>query len=132
MPKFPNRQSDDKAVENAAQVLRARYLEEVNSLAREILREAREEGYEDFDEAREWIHDRTHEMVDSSRLVIYTHEALNTLVQSPNWEAIEDVGIESAGEGMVRLVTVAAYYALHQDVAEEIEDIQDEYFEEED
>lgn len=130
--RFPYRSSDDKAVEQAQQVLKARYYDSIRSMGDEILQEAKREGYEDYDNAREYLQDRIHETADGSSLVIYTHEAINTLLQSDNWQAVEPTGMELPDDDLPRTFTVAAYYAVVTDLAEHIEANQDEYFTDED
>jgi hypothetical protein len=129
-PSFPNRASDDKAVEDAAQVLRARYHGDVRSMAAEILREAAED-YESYEDAEEWIQQQVHETVDGSAMIIYTQQAINVLIQSDNWDQIDEVGAD-VPDGMSNIVTVAAYYALRADVEEDIMAMKDEYFPEDD
>jgi hypothetical protein len=130
--KFPNRASDNKAVDNAQQVLRARYYDYIRGMGEEILRDAVEQGFDDYDGARDWIDDRVHESADGSGLVIYTGQALDTLKQSDNWLAIEDVGVEPVSDDLANAITVAAYYAVRADILEHIEAVQDEYFVEDD
>jgi len=127
MSKFPYRASDDKAVENAQQVLKARYYQTVRSYATDILKEAQDAGYEDIEEARGFIDEKVHETADGSAEVIYTHRAINTLYQSDNWTEIDEVGLEGSASELSSLVTVAAYYALRADILEQVEADADEY-----
>lgn len=130
--RFPFRKSDDNAVEKADQVLRARYYQTVRSYAESILQEAKQEGYEDFDRANEFLVERIHETADGAQEVIYTHKALQTLVYSDRWQAVEDTGMELPDDDLPRTVTIAAYYALSADIAEQVEALQDEYFTDDD
>lgn len=124
---FPYRKSDEKAFEDGERVALARYHHDMRDFAKEILEEAKGQ-FEDYDEAREWIDDRVHETADSVDRVIYTHKALQTLVYSDNWLAVEDVGLES-GDDLTRMITVAAFYAVRSDIENYIDAFKDEYFE---
>lgn len=132
---FPYRKSDEKALEEGERVGRAQYHHDMRSFAKEILEDARKQ-FETYDEAREYIDERIHEDADGMQRVIYTHKAIQTLVYSDRWDAIEDdYGMDVSGwpsgpgGGLAGLVTVAAFFAVRQDITEYVDAMKDEYFE---
>jgi len=121
---------DERQIEEGKQALRRSYHESMRSFAKEILEEAKKGGYEDYDEAREWIDEQIHETADGTSWVIYTGQALDVLVASDNWQIIDDEGLQLA-ESLTGVITQAAFYAVRADIQEYVDAFQDEYFTEE-
>lgn len=117
---------DEKQIETGKNALRRSYHESMRSFAREILQDAVNSNYEDYDEAEEYIQEQIDQTADGTSWVIYTGNALDVLVASDNWLAIDDVGIES--NELTTILTQAAYFAVRQDIAEYVEAFKDEYW----
>ncbi len=120
-----NETKDEKLIEQGKSALRRAYYESVKSFAADIIREAKERypDEDQEDERRESVGEQIHETADGSSWVIYTHQALDVLVASENWLAIEDAGFggEYSDEELTKFITVAAFHALSEDLTEEIQ-----------
>ena len=94
------------------------YRETVELHAREALR--REKEGED-------LFDAIHEEADGSAWVIYTYRARLALQYSKNEDAIFEhgEGIRDV-DSMANVYTVAAFFALRQDIAEKVEELREE------
>lgn len=123
------KKSDEKKIEEGKAALRRDYYASIDSFAKEILSEAAEQ-HGSFDEAREWIDQQVHETADGSSWVIYTGRALDVLVASDNWTAVDDAGMD-LGDDLTSVITMAAYFAVRQDLWDRIDAYEDEYFREE-
>ncbi len=117
---------DEKQIETGKNALRRSYHESMRSFAKEILEDAVKSNYEDYDEAREYIDEQIDQTADGTSWVIYTGQALDVLVASDNWLAIDDIGIEA--NELTTILTQAAYFAVRTDIAEYVEAFQDEYW----
>ncbi len=113
-----NETKDEKQIEEGKRALRRSYYESVKSFAAEIIREAKER-YPDEDERREFVDEQIVQTAEGSSWVIYTHEALDVLVASENWLAIEE-DVEFSYVDLPSFISLAAYYALREDLTEEI------------
>lgn len=113
-PKFPYTAADDRALEKGETVARARYYHDLSSTAQEILKDLKNDESE-VDESD--LDDRIHEEADSA--VIYTKNALDILVESDNWTAIDDVG--EIPDDASQAVTAMAYWAYRQDLREAVD-----------
>lgn len=124
--------NDEQKIEEGKSALRRAYHESMRSFAKEILRDAKENGYEDYDDARDYIDEKVDGTADGTSWVIYTHQALDVLVVSDNWQEIDEM--DELGElpnEISAAITHAAYFAVRADIWEYIEAFQDEYFREE-
>jgi hypothetical protein len=121
---------DERLIEQGKSALRRSYHESMRSFAKEILENAKEQGYEDYDDARDWIDEQVDQTADGTSWVIYTGQALDVLVASDNWDHVDDEGLQLA-ENLSGVITQAAYYAVQQDLWEYVDAFQDEYFTEE-
>ncbi len=101
----------------------ATYAQEVQDLARQIRKDARE--------YRRDIEDVLHEAIDCHTWVIYTRKAIQVMQHTDNEDAIEDYGEISMEGGWSGLVSRAAYAALAADVRDAIAELGDEEEEEE-
>lgn len=94
------------------------YLNTVELHAREALR--REKEGED-------LFDAIHEEADGSAWVIYTYRARLALRYSKNEDAIFEHGEGLRNvDSMADVYTVAAFFALRQDIAEKVEELRKE------
>lgn len=117
---------DEKQIEAGKSALRRDYHESMRSFAREILQDAVDSNYEDYDEAEEYIQEQIDETADGTSWVIYTGHAIDVLVVSDNWLAIDDIGIDA--NELTTVLTQAAYFAIRQDIAEYVDAFKDEYW----
>lgn len=122
-----NQSKDERLIEEGKSALRRSYRESMISFAKEILQDAKEEGFEDYDEAHDWIDDQIQETTSSTSWVIYTANALDVLVASDNWTAIEDAGVAIPSD-VTQAVTTIASYAVFADLQEYVDSYEDEYF----
>lgn len=94
------------------------YREEVRRIAEDAIEEANEYGQD--------VHDVVHETVDGHQWIIYYAYNDSVLAHSENadaWEdcyAAEDIGQLVVDRGMDGARTVQAYFALHDDVTNEV------------
>lgn len=103
-------------ITEALQPVRTEYWRDVRSIAGEI-RDAIAKGERESDDAEDLIH----ESVDGNWWVIYTYAAQAVLMVSDNGGAIDDVSPETAFvHGQVNW-SAMAYYAMTQDVREQLE-----------
>ncbi len=118
-----NETKDEKLIEQGKRALRRSYYESIKSFSAEIIREAKERFDEDDeDERREWVDEQIHLTADGTSWVIYTHQALDVLVASENWLAIEDQGLGGEyGDDVAKFATSAAFWAFREDLTEEIQ-----------
>ena len=108
--KFPYGDKYDEVLKEGERVARARYYQDVSSSAEEIVKDHKENGTD--------LYDLISESSDSA--VTYTKTALDIMVESDNWTAIEDQGMELPSDNVAKVVTVIAYYAYHQDLTEAV------------
>lgn len=114
---------------NAAADSEQEYFKNVEVMAQDIIDEVKDE--DNIDKAREKAYDRLHEDVDGSYWVIYSHAARKTLEYSKNEDAIFDQGMDLNGiKSVNEFNTQAAYWALYQDVMDELDGKLDELEEE--
>lgn len=109
--KFPYRKKDDKALEEGEQIARARYRQDLRRMAQSLL-----------EEHKQYPDQEISEMIDqgADNAVIYTRNALEILVESDNWTAIEDMGMEIP-QDVTQAVTLIAYFAYRQDLEQYVE-----------
>lgn len=118
---FPYGEKYDKILKQAQEISRARYHSDLRSTAKEIA----EDGDRDSREQR------IDEEADSA--VIYTKNALNIIVESDNWLAIEEVGMEMPSTTDVSAaVTTIAFWAYRQDLEEYVQAFRSDEDEDED
>jgi len=110
---FPYRRQDDKALDDAAQVERARYYGSIKSSAEEILKEAGD----DEDRAQEMAY------VYADSAVTYTRDAWKIAWISDSTDAIEEMGgpEDWGARDVTDTITKIAYFAYLQDLREEID-----------
>lgn len=108
--KFPYGSKYDKALEEGERIAKARYHRDVASSAEEIVKEHKDHGTDITDLIAQ----------EADRAVIYTKSALDILVESDNWTAIEDQGMEIPTDSVSNTVTVIAYWAYYQDLTEAV------------
>lgn len=105
------------------------YWQNVKGMAQDIIDYVKDE--DNIDKAREQAYDRLHEDVDGSYWVIYYHAAAKTLQYSENTDAMFDQGMDLNGiKSVGQFNTQAAYWALYQDVMDELDGKLDELEEE--
>lgn len=104
------------------------YWQNVEVMAQDIIEWVQDE--DNIDKAREKAYDRLHEDVDGSYWVIYYHAARKTLEYSKNEDAIFDQGMVNGIKSVNEFNTQAAYWALYQDVMDELAGKLDELEEE--
>ena len=93
------------------------YWAEVQSCAREILKQAQDTGAE--------IHDLLHETVDSHHYIIYTYANLQVLVHSKNDNAyFDETGDSLNTSDFSSTVQTLAFYVFQADIAEAIAEMQ--------
>ena len=109
------------------------YWKEINAIAQSIAEEAMEQSEHDREEAEELINDSLlHETIDSHQWVIYCAYNLSVLQNSDNAEyMIDNFGSDQTGEilkqsGLRGLHSALAFWAMHADVQELINDKLDE------
>lgn len=92
---------------------RKEYWEDVASLADEVV-----ERVEDGDDEGDAIH----EGVDGSAWIIYYAGSRAVLEHTENKDAYADQGVDlDASKGLDLIITQAAYWAMYQDVADELD-----------
>ena len=89
------------------------YRQEIKALARSIEEECREYGRE--------AGDVLHETIDGHQWVIYTHHARTVLQMSDNDEAVFDGLWHQEWSGWGEAFTRGAFFAMYEDVAEELD-----------
>lgn len=108
------------------------YYDEVRSIAESIAQEAIEESSGDRSDAEDLIHDKLHEAVDGHELVIYYAGNDTILRHSSNGDAWQDcysnadMGKVVADEGLDKVKTIQAFFALEADVREYMDECLDE------
>lgn len=103
---------DDIYVDDAMNIIRRDYEEDVASIAKELMEEMKASDIDDFSDA-------LHGAVDGTQRVIYTYQAMLGVIASKNDEAYVDQGVEldfSDGIPWSQLM----YFAMYQDVIEYI------------
>lgn len=107
------------STDDARRALRADYYTDVRSIAREAIAEIAAGRIDGRDGLDEWIH----ETCDGASNVIYTGQAIETLLASDNWSAIDETGLDPTtdDQGLSGILTRAAYFAMAADVREQIE-----------
>lgn len=85
------------------------YYKQCESVARDIIAEYKE-NQEDID----YI-DLLDQTIDQHEYIIYYGKALQVLVHSENWTAIDEMGLEPR-DNIADQIAQAAYYAMHADV----------------
>ena len=108
------------------------YYVEVRSIADAIAEECVAEAEGDRASAEDLTHDRLHESVDGHELVIYYAGNDTILRHSTNGEAWQDcysnadMGAVVAKEGLDKVKTIQAFFALEADVREVMDDALDD------
>jgi sulfite reductase alpha subunit-like flavoprotein len=92
------------------------YLQTVKAIAEDIKDDYKSFGGE--------VYDMVHEQVDGNEYIIYYAKNLEVLQNSPNSDAIDDVGMEiDTSKGWQNILTQVAYFAMVQDVMDELENL---------
>lgn len=94
------------------------YWAEINEIAANARREAKDQGMD--------LYDYLHETIDGHQFVIYTYKARHVLQYSSHEDAIfEELGDQTV-ESMSGIYTPAAYFAMLADVGDALPDESDE------
>lgn len=102
--------------------LRSDYIDDVDGIAADIEREARERAKDGEPHLREWLMDYIHETVDGCQRVIYTGLAIEALLFSDNDSAfVDDFGSEGVVKDGAVNYSALAYCAVERDVIAELE-----------
>ena len=102
------------------------YTKEITDLAYDIATELLDE-HDSREEAEEAAYDRIHETVDGHEWVIYTYQAGLVPDFSSNYDAYrdcycnEDIGAIVSEKGLDAVKPVIAYFAMTQDISEQME-----------
>ncbi len=91
---------------------RAKYYQHVADMAEEIV--------DDYTEAGEFSEEDADQRINESAEVIYTRDAMEILEASDNWQAIDEMGMESVGDDINQTLVNAAFWAQRQDIAEAV------------
>lgn len=108
------------------------YNNQCAAIANELAEECIAEANGDRSEADDLLADRLHETIDSHELVIYYAGNDTILRHSSNSDAYtdcynnEDLGEIVKNEGLDKVKTIQAFFALEADVREYLEDAMDE------
>lgn len=100
-----------------SKITQREYWKEVTSIAKEILREAREQ---DVGLRRERGQELLHEAVDGHQWIIYTWAYPYVLIHSRNEDALFDEQGPQEANSYSEIMQKMAFYALYQDVANEL------------
>jgi Uri superfamily endonuclease len=118
------KKQNEITVDDARQVLRKDYYDDVRSMSEGIRQEFADYVKRDkpsSDDAREWLQDYIHESCDGASRVIYTSEAMDCLRYSDNDEAgIEELGSEGFDWSDGIPWSQLAYFAFRRDVEEQL------------
>ena len=108
-------------------ITQSSYQIEIESIAASLVDEAMEEK-DSRDEAQDQIFDyMLHEYIDGHQWIIYYYGNDKVLEFTSNEDAYQDVycnedlGAVVASEGIQKLKTIMAYFAMYQDVSDQIE-----------
>lgn len=130
-PSFPYRTSDNKAVEQAQQVLRARYYRTIDEAARRILKSAADSFEPDDAGLEDYVYAQVADYIEESGLIRPAANALNTLQQSEAWRevdsAVDEGLVDLPGNEIQETLRIAAYYAVLHDLVQKIDGLSEEY-----
>ena len=106
---------------------RSDYFNSVKSTVEEIFSDLEIKTQEDFEDKRDEVYDRVHEEVDGSGWIIYYSSAQDVLQFSENHDAYLEQGMEiDTSQGFLQICTQCAFWAMYQDIMEEIETQKDD------
>ena len=103
------------------------YNTEIKSIAENLVQDAMSEGATDKEGAEEVIQDRLLQTIDGAEWIIYYSYNADVIRFSDNADAYqgvysnEDVGAMIAEKGLDDFGTVRAFWAMYQDVSEQLE-----------
>lgn len=107
-----------------SKITQKQYWEEVTSIAKEVIREARETGR--GERARERAHDYLHEFVDGHEWIIYTWAYPYVLIHSKSEDALFDELGPQEASSYSDIMQKMAFYALYTDAMNELSGMLDE------
>ena len=116
--------------EGEAAMTKGQYNTEIKSIAESLVQEVMQENPEldaDSYQIEEIIYDRLHETIDGHQWIIYYSYNDDVIRCSGNADAYqgvysnEDVGALIADKGLDQFGCTRAYFAMHQDVSEQLE-----------
>lgn len=127
---FMDRVPDRDILDRATNIRLRAYNDDLRRTARALLQGAVEQGYRSY---FEWQgSDDYLEAIEGSAdsHVTYIPASLETLVLSDNWLAHEDhdLHLGATSEGLIDIVTMAAFWAYRADLERYIDAFEDEYF----
>lgn len=114
-------------------ITQSSYNEEIKDIATNLVDELMSENDNDRSEAEELAYDRLHETIDGHQWVIYSAYNDEVLKYSDNDEAYQDcydnesLGALVAEKGIDGVKPMMAYFAMYQDVSEQLEQAFDDF-----